>query len=402
MMKTIAVLGAGNSGKALAGDAALAGHEVRLWEDEAFAGNIKTLKETKKIRVNGSQTNIKQFKRDGVGNLSAVTTDMAEAVRGADIIAISVVSHAFDKLIERLVPCLEDGQVVAFFPDNYGSFLLRKHMREVGCDKKIIAGGWSSLPYGARVTSIDGVNEVFFVYRAVNLRGDTLPSTDRETFFEAMRSFACMDPVDFIAGDTMLDVNFCNVNPILHVPAVLLNAGAIDNWGIIDPVGDKSEYYSIYRHAFSPSVSKVQYGIYLEECEIARKLGVGIQHYDKEVFFSRLGILGPEFMGEGFVTPLEENMPDWYRMQYYPGARFTVDNRYVTEDIPVGTKIFYELGKRCGIRTPLIESMITIGSAVNEIDYFRIGWDLSKLGIDKMSNGELLDYVRTGAVPISL
>ncbi len=397
-MKKIAVLGAGNSGKGLAGDAAVAGHEVRLWEDAAFANNIAALKETKKIKVYGLQNNVKQFKRDGIGELAVVTTDMKEAVAGADIIAVSVVSHGFDKLFEQLVPCLEDGQVVTFFPDNYASFILRKKMREAGCDKKVVIGGWSSLPYGARVTSIEGINEVFIVYRAVSLRGDTLPSSDRETFFNAMREFACMDPVDFLPGDTMLDVNFCNVNPILHVPAVLLNAGAIDNWGIIDPVGDKNEYYSIYRHAFSPSVSNVQYGIYLEECEMAKKFGVGIQHYDKEVFFSRLSILGPEFMGDGFITPLEENMPDWYRMQYFPGARFTVQNRYVTEDIPVGTKIFYELGKRVGVETPLIESMIVLGSAVNGVDYFKEGWNLDKLGIEKMNNEELLDYLRYGKI----
>lgn len=395
-MKTVAVLGAGNSGKGLAGDAAVAGHKVRLWETEAFARNIEALKETKQIRVVGSQNNSKNFKRDGIGTLEKVTTDMKEAVSGADIIAVSVVSHGFDNLFEQLIPCLEDGQVITFYPDNYASLIMRKKMREMGCTKKVIIGGWSSLPYGARVTDNGPVNEVFFVYRAVSLRGDALPSSDREEFFKTMREFACMDPIDFLPGDTMLDVNFCNVNPILHVPAVLMNAGAIDNWGIIDPVGDKDEYYSIYRHGFSPSVAKVQYGIYLEEVEIAKAMGVGIQHYDKDVFFSRLSILGPEFMGDGFITPLEENMPDWYRMKYFPGARFTVQNRYVSEDVPIGTKLFYELGKKAGVKTPLLESMINIGCAVNDENYFETGWGLDKLGIDEIEMDDLLVYLREG------
>ncbi len=392
-MKTVAVIGGGNSAKGLAGDAAVAGHKVRIWEDEKFASNIDGLK---RIKVYGLQNNAKNFKRDGTADLEFVTTDMKKAVTGADIIAISIVSIGFEAMIEKLVPCLEDGQVVVFFPDNYGSFMLRKKMREVGCTKKVLVGGWSSLPYGARVTKVGETSEVFFVYRAINLRGDALPSSDRDEFFKAMREFACMDPVDLIPADTMLDVNFCNVNPILHVPAVLMNAGTIDNWGIIDPVGDKNEYYSIYRHAFSPSVSKVQYGIYLEEVEIAKALGIHIQHYDKKVFFSRLGILGPEFMGEGWTTPLDENMPDWYRMQYFPGARFTVQNRYVSEDVPVGTKMFYELGKLANVKTPLIESMIVIASAVNETNYFNSDWDLKKIGIAGLSNQEMLDYLRYG------
>lgn len=392
-MKTVAVLGAGNSGKGLAGDAAVAGHRVRLWETPAFAKNIEGLK---RIKVYGVQNNAKQFKRSGTADIELATTNMRDAVEGADIIAISVVSLGFDTMLNQLIPCLENGQVIVFYPDNYGSLIMRKKMREMGCNKRVIIGGWSSLPYGARVTEIGETSEVFFVYRAISLRGDALPSSDREEFFKAMREFACMDPIDFIPGDTMIDINLCNVNPILHVPAVLMNAGAIDNWGIIAPVGDKNEYYSIYRHAFSPSVSKVQYGIYLEEVNMAKALGISIQHYDKNVFFSRLGILGPEFMGEGWTTPLEENMPDWYRMQYYPGARFTVQNRYVSEDVPVGTKMFYELGKLAGVKTPLIESMITIGSAVNDTNYFDSEWDLKKIGIDGMSKEAILHYLREG------
>ena len=394
-MKTVAVLGAGNSGKALAGDAAISGHKVRIWEDKKFAQNIDGLKT---IRVYGTQNNIKNFKREGIGKIDLATTDMAAAVKGADIIAVSVVSLGFENMLNQLIPCLEDGQTITFYPDNYASLIMRKKMREMGCTKKVIIGGWSSLPYGARVTKTGPESEVFFVYRAVSLRGDTLPSADKNEFFKTMREFACMDPVDFLPGDTMLDVNFCNVNPILHVPAVLMNAGAIDNWGIIDPVGNKDEYYSIYRHAFSESVSKVQYGIYLEEVSMAKALGIGIQHYDKKVFFSRLGILGPEFMGDGWTTPLEENMPDWYRMQYFPGARFTVQNRYVSEDVPVGTKMFYELGKLAGVKTPIIESMIVIASAVNEQNYFNSEWDLKKIGIDGMSKEAILKYLKEGVI----
>ena len=398
MKKVVAVLGAGNSGKGLAADAALGGHKVRLWETAAFSSSIEELKKTRQIKLVGRQVNVKKFKREGLATLEKVTSNMKEAVSGADIIAVSVVSLGYDDTMAQLIPCLEDGQVITFYPDNYASFIMRKKMREMGCTKKVIIGGWSSLPYGSRVTSNGPINEVGFAYRAVSLRGDTLPSSDQDVFFSTMKEFACMDSVDILVGDTMLDVNFSNVNPILHVPGVLMNAGAIDNWGIIDPVGDKDEYYSIYRHGFSRSVSKVQYQIYLEEVEIAKALGVGIQPFEKDVFFSRLSILGPEFMGDGWTTPLEENMPDWYRMFYFPGTRFEVNGRYTSEDIPVGTKMFYELGKRAGVETPIIESMIRIGSIVNEKNYFESGWDLKKIGIDGMSNEALLDYLRKGNI----
>jgi len=383
----------------LAADAALAGHEVRLFEFPEYERAISELKKTRKIRIVGGQVNAKGFIREGLATLKCVSTDMKEVVQGADIVAISVRSLIYDKLFSALIPCLEDGQVITIFPDNFGSLILRKKMREMGCRKKVIIGGWSSLPYGCRVISNEEINEVNIIYRAVNLRGDALPSCDREEFFSAMKDFAPMDSVDLIPGDTMADIGFCNVNPILHVPAVLLNLGAIDNWGVIDPVGKEDVYFNIYRHGFSENVSKIQYSLYLEEVEITKKMGIKIQHYPKEVFFSRLGILGPEFMGEGYTTPLDENMPEFYRPVYFPGERFTSKSRYVTEDIPVGCHVFYQFAKRYDLEVPVIESMIRLGSIVSGEDYLSTGMTLEDLGIAHLTDNQLLTYLREGSYP---
>ncbi len=395
-MKTVAVLGAGNSGKTLAADAALAGHEVRLFEFPEYAASIRNLRKTRKIRVAGKQVNARGFVREGVAVLDHVGSDMAKVVSGADIIAVSVRALSYEKLFAALVPHLEDGQVVTLFPDNFGSLVLRKKMAEAGCRARVTVGGWSSLPYGCRVISDDDIGEVNIIYRAVNLRGDALPSSDRSVFFDAMKGFAPMDTVDPIAGDTIVDVGFCNVNPILHVPAVLLNLGAIDNWGVIDHLGAPDVYFNIYRHGFSEHVSRVQYSIYLEELGIADKIGIELQKYDRKVFFSRLGILGPEFMGEGYTTPLEKNMPDFYQPVYFPGERFTPQSRYITEDIPVGCHLFYQFATRYGAEVPVIESMIRLGSVVSGQDYFSTGMTLKDLGVQNMSNDELLRFLREG------
>lgn len=398
-MKKIAVLGAGNSGKTLAADAALAGHEVRLFEFPEYEGSITNLKKSHQIRVVGGQVNAKGFIREGLASIKCVSTDIKEVVQGADIIAISVRSLIYDKLFSALIPCVEDGQVITIYPDNFGSLIFRKKMREMGSDKKVIVGGWSSLPYGCRIISNEEINEVNILYRAVNLRGDALPSSDRGQFFSALKEFAPMDTIDFIPGDTMVDIGFCNVNPILHVPAVLLNLGAIDNWGVIDPVGSKDVYFNIYRHGFSENVSKVQYSLYLEEVEITKQMGIEIQNYPKETFFSRLGILGPEFMGEGYTTPLDENMPDFYKPVYFPGERFTSESRYVTEDIPVGCNIFYQFAERYKVDVPVIESMIRLGSIISEKDYSSTGMTLGDLGIANLSDSQLLTYLREGIYP---
>ena len=140
-MKTVAVLGAGNSGRALAADSALAGHPVRLFEFEEYAQSLEALMQTNKIEIEGTQTNAKKFYRAGIGTLELVTTEMERAMKGADIIAISVQAVGFERLFREMIPFLEDGQVVTIYPDNYGSLILRRLMGEMKCDKKIIVGG---------------------------------------------------------------------------------------------------------------------------------------------------------------------------------------------------------------------------------------------------------------------
>ena len=148
--KPIAVLGGGASGRTQAADCALAGRKVRMFEFPDFEEELGTIKEDNKIEISGEEANCNGFKRNGVGELEKVTTNMKEAVEGAGLIVISLPAIAFERLFDLLIPCLEDGQVIHFMTGNFGSLILRKKMREQGCTKNIIIGEWSSQPYGSR------------------------------------------------------------------------------------------------------------------------------------------------------------------------------------------------------------------------------------------------------------
>lgn len=217
-MSKVAVIGAGNSGQAIAADAKLGGHEVSLFEFEEFASSIKQLKQ---IEIWGGERNAKNFKRNGIAAIDLITSDMEKAMKGAKFVSIATRATYYETACKAVVPYLEDGQIISFMPDNYGSLILRRVMREMGCTKKVLIGGWSSLPYGARVTEVGETNKVYLMYRAVSLRFDTLPSCDRQAYLDAIKDFAPLVTVTPDPGNTMLDVGFSNVNPILHVPATL-------------------------------------------------------------------------------------------------------------------------------------------------------------------------------------
>jgi len=68
----------------------------------------------------------------------------------------------------------------------------------------------------------------------------------------------------------------------------------------------------------------------------------------------------------------------------------------MTEDVPVGCKVYHELGVRYGVKTPVIDSMIVLAGAMLKKDFFTEGYTLDHLGIGGMGREELLEYLEKG------
>lgn len=394
----IVVLGGGAVGKTVAADCKLAGREVRLYSRSR--SSIDGLERTG-ILLDGIQRNLYGFERSGRAFLDMVSTDMAEAVKGAGLIVIAIPAHAHEYYLRTLVPLLEDGQVIHIFTDNYASLLLRKYMKEMGCHKDVVIGGWASAPYGTRIESVGGFRmpHVGVKYRAITLRGASQPMSDMESFMESTKYLPCMDAVTQgqgpAEGDTILDIGFSNINPVIHVPASVLGVSAMENWSCI--YGKEPGTYSLYSHGLCPSICRIQYQFYEEERAIARAIGIQVPAYRYESFFSRRSVLTQEYMGtdedgkDNVVFPLDQPCDEG---NVGPDS---INHRYITEDIPVGCKIYHDLGVKFGVPTPIIDSMIVLGGAMHETNYFETSrYNLDYLGIGKMGRKELLEYLYNG------
>lgn len=393
----VAVIGAGAVGKTVAADCKLAGQNVRLYDALPFAETSLFNVERTGIEIVGNQRNLYNFKRSGTAKLDMVTSDIEEAVSGAGIIVIAMPAIAHEVTFKNLIPVLEDGQVIHIFTDNFGTLLLRKLMREMNCTKDVIVGGWSSAPFGTRIETVGGFSFPLckISYRAITLRGAALPMTDSDAFIDSAKALGCLDSVTSgdgaVQGDTVLDIGFSNVNPVIHVPATILGVSTMENWGKIFGDFDKSGY-SMYAHALSPSICEVQYQFYNEEIALAEEIGVDLGRYDKEDFFSRRSILALEYMGkDNMHLPLDEPTTE---ANTGPDS---IEHRYVTEDVPVGCKVYHELGKAYNVKTPIIDSMIVLASAMTGNNYFEEGYTLDYLGIDNMTKEELILYLNEEA-----
>ena len=393
--KPIAVLGAGGVGKPMAGDIALAGGTVRIWDQEDFAGS--TLNNIDRgIDIEGAQLSYFNFRRSGRGFVEFASTDMAKIVKDTGIICITTVAQAHEKVFTELIPLLEDDQIIHLIPDNYGTLLLRKMMREAGCTKRVIIGGWCTSPYGARVQIKGGIttNRVNVVDRVTILRGAALPDTDTEVFLESGNYIPAFEAIltghGLVAADTVLDTNFSNTNPVIHVPGTVLGAAVMQNFESV--LGKKLEDYSMYAHALCPAVAEVQAEFWEEEKRIAASLGVGICRVDYDEFFSRSSMYGHEYMGPDYCMPFEMN----YITKYGDGP-FSLENRYITEDVPVGCYVYQQLARRNKIMTPTIDSLVHLANIMIKRDLIaQSSYTLDYLGIGHLSDEQLHMWLREG------
>ena len=398
----IAVLGGGAVGKSCAADMKLAGKEVRLYDMMPFAKNTLANLEKTGILLDGVQRNLYCFERSGRAYLDMVSSDMGKVVKGAGLIVIAAPAMAHEPFFRELIPHLEDGQVIHIFTDNYGTLLLRKMMREMGCTKQVIVGGWSSAPYGTRIESVGKFTfpHVGVKYRAITLRGASLPMSDIDAFMESSRYLPCIDAVTYgngpEAGNTVLDTGFANINPVIHVPATILGVSTMENWGVLFGGYDKNSY-SMYCHGLCPSICEVQYQFFEEEKALAKEIGVGTPQYAYESFFSRRSVLTQEYMGldkdgkDNVIFPLDQPSDEGNT------GPNSINHRYLTEDVPVGCKIYHDLGVQYGVPTPVIDSMIVLAGSMHKKSFFETSkYNLAYLGIDNMPKEELLSYLNEG------
>jgi opine dehydrogenase len=122
---TIAIIGAGNGGCAIAGDMALAGHDCRLFEFPEYAGNIAPIQSTGGIEVTG-------IARTGFAKLALATTDLAAAVAGTEVVMVATQALSHERTGRESAPLLQPGQAVVLWPGSGGTLVVRKVWDELG------------------------------------------------------------------------------------------------------------------------------------------------------------------------------------------------------------------------------------------------------------------------------
>lgn len=143
MSYRIAVIGAGNGGKAAAADLALRGHRVRLFEFAEYASNIESLARSCRLAATGQV--------QGVAELESVGSDLVAAAADADVIIVATQALTHSRVARELAGIVRPDQIVVVNPGSTcGSLQIAREWRRAGLANLPLLAETSTLTYGCR------------------------------------------------------------------------------------------------------------------------------------------------------------------------------------------------------------------------------------------------------------
>ena len=358
----IAVIGGGHGCHAAAADLADQGHDISFWRRDG--GALATLKRAGGLRM-----------IDAAGErrvpLHCVTSDIAEALAGAELVLSPLPATAQDGVAAAMAPHLLDGQVVFIPPGTFGAITMSRIIRQAGNRAELSFVEAGTLPYLARLRGDDVV--------AISARTTRLPSGVYPARHSApalavvARAFPAMEPL----GD-VLDAALMNAGPIIHPPLILMNAGPMQHF----------DTWDIHKEGTQPAIRAVTDTLDGERIAIREALGYGGPHFPLADHYDDAR---PEWMYGNAAPESLTDSGDW---------REAIDltrHRYMREDVALGLALLVSLADWAGVACPVARGLLAMGSAICGED-FRQGrrtWEalglagLSREGLQAMlSEGE--------------
>lgn len=356
-MPTFAVIGAGHGGLAMAGALAVKGFAVSLY-------NRSAERLTEVARLGGVHLS---GPISGFGRLETVTTDIGQAIEGADVIMVVIPAIGHRAVAEACAPYLTDGQMIVLNPGRTGGALeFSAVLREKGVRAQVTVAEAQTFIFASRTV---GPAEARIFGLKYDVPVAALPASDTPAVLETLRKAF----TQFSAAASVLKTSFDNIGAIFHPAPTLLNSGRIES-----TAGD----FEYYHEGITPSVASVIERMDQERMAVAAALGIEA--------ISAWEWLGVAYgaSGSSLYEAVQNNIG--YRGIKAPA---NLQHRYIFEDVPASLVPMASIGEMLGVETKAIQSVINLASIAHGIDYWQIGRTVARLGLTGMSAAEIRDFV---------
>ena len=350
-IQKIAILGAGNGGCAAAADLTLRGFQVRLFSrSESTTVKLGRLGEIELVEGGVSKKAAPFF----------VSPHLPPVVQGVDLIVIATPSVGHEYLAKGIADYLSDGQRILLNPGHTGGALhFANLLRILGCKADVQLCETVTLTYICRMPQFGRV-EVY--RRTTNLRCAAFPGKHTANLVSEIQQVF----PNVVPAANVLETGFSNINAIMHPAGMLGNAGWIEK-----SRGD----FLYYREGITPSIGAWIDAIDGERLKIVRCLGLNPLRF-VDIFHQA-----------GLTTDAARDSGSAYEAIHNSEANFTIksppalDHRYIREDVGYGLVPMAEVGKLLGVKTPVMDAMITLASTALGCDFRSDGLTLEKMGL---------------------
>lgn len=349
----ITIIGAGNTGIAMAAHAAQAGENVTLWNRSEKT--IEKLQDTHVLHAEGVI--------EGDFEIDLITTDMKAALKDPDAILITTPAFSHAELAEQIAKYIAHETLIILFPGRtFGALEFLEVYNHFNKDVKQTVAETQTAIYTCRKTAEDAV-EILSIKNNVLISSISNKEEDNQNIFDQLPNFIKehLEP-----ARSMIETSIGNVGLIFHCTPLLLNTGWTEN---------KGHSYMYYREGITPSIGRLLEKIDAERIEVSKALGLEVENVKEWLYRAY------EVTGDTIHEAIQKVEP--YRNIEAPN---TLDYRYITEDVPFGLVPLEAVGKEVGVDMHYTGIIIDLASALLETDYRKTGRTLNsvfhKLDVD--------------------
>ncbi len=367
----ILVLGAGGGGLTIAAELGLAGHPVTIGDLPAFAGGLPAIREAGGITITfRGQDEVTCF-----APVAGITDDPQAAVKGVPLVIVCVPSFGHMPFAQVLAPAVEDGQTILWVGEGGGSFSLIAALRALGRHPRLVLADTNSLPYAGAAVIAPGVATAKRKIGGTYIAGVPTCETDNVSRIAA-EIWPWVKP-----GRNAWETLFLNFNAIDHVPTMLGNLGQIEN---------RRDKMRLWGEGTSPGVGRLIGRVDGEYAALREGLGLpGDKKYLDFLVEQGLVDHKRDTVHETILASLLKNT----EFQCGPNA---LQHRFVSEDVPFSLGLASSIGDEIGVETPVIDSLVTFGSAAADRSYWTEGRSLATWGLKGAGRDGLLSAVEQG------
>jgi opine dehydrogenase len=356
----VLIVGAGAGGMSAVAELAQAGHTVSLWNRSA---------ETLRSILTSGGVGYDGVLGKGRTALGIVTTEISEAMSGADVAVVTLPTFTHSHVARTLAEAgWGSERPILLNPGHTGGALEFANTFGKHSELPPLAE-FNTLTYVARkyapdVVTISGRAKKF---RVAGLSKGRSAVKVAETLFPGAQRV-----------EDVLYTDLCNLNMVLHAPGAILAAAWVEA-----RQGD----YTFYVDGMTPGVVRVM----TELDEERRRVGATFGHELLSVVdeMKLVGTVDPGADSGDFIACISGG-----EANKKIKAPNSLAHRYYKEDFGHGLVPFIELAKIAGVETPTASSLLELASIVCGIDFVKTGRTAETMGISGLSKLQLLQKVR--------